>query len=104
MTSLFDITHNRHRGNAESQSANLRVASSKEKMRAQVLEAIQRSGARGMTCDELETLLGLTHQTCSARCSELKKDGMVQKLGTRPTRTGSPAAVLVSRDSGESVA
>jgi hypothetical protein len=40
--------------------------------------------------------LGLRYTTASARCSELKADGVIVTSGERrPTQTGSMAAVLV---------
>lgn len=87
-----DITANFHHGAPESVAANP-SESHKLRLQAQILDAI-RDSPDGMTCDELEQRLDLPHQTCSARCSELKRDGRVIKSGTRKTRTGSSAAVL----------
>lgn len=55
----------------------------------------------GATCDEIEQAMGLSHQTCSARCSELKRQGRIVtsldaetgKVVKRPTRSGRSAAV-----------
>lgn len=48
----------------------------------------------GMTCDELEELLELTHQTCSARVRGLAKRGLISDSGARrPTRYGRRAIV-----------
>ena len=95
----YDICANRHGGNPESAAANERTQ--KERDRKRVLWAIVNAGARGATCDELERTLTLKHQTCSARCSELLRDGMISRAvkddGShvkRQTATGSWAAVL----------
>lgn len=40
-------------------------------LRRQIFELIQAAGAAGRTCDEVERLLGLPHQTASARITEL---------------------------------
>jgi len=50
----------------------------------------------GATCDEIERLTGLTHQTVSARLAELTQRGLVAPSGqTRVTRSGRGAAVMV---------
>lgn len=55
----------------------------------------------GKTCDEIEVDLGLTHQTASARCTELKATKhlipLVEggKKVRRATRSGRKADVLV---------
>lgn len=55
----------------------------------------------GKTCDELETELYLSHQTASARCTELKRLGrLAARVGSdggkvrRKTRSGRNADVL----------
>lgn len=48
----------------------------------------------GCTCDEVEQLLGLPHQTVSARIRELVQGGRVEYGDRyRPTRTGVLARV-----------
>ena len=52
----------------------------------------------GMTCDEVELELGLSHQTASARIRDLVKAGAIVDSGRRrPTRTGRKAAVYVAK-------
>ena len=47
------------------------------------------------TCDEMEVILDMPHQTVSACITGLKKAGAVRDSGKRrPTRTGRKAAVL----------
>ena len=92
--SLFDICANNHGGNLNSKQA--RQVTNAAADRSKILAAIQAAGADGRTCDELEAQLGLSHQSCSARCSELKRSGAVRERGYRLTRTGSRAGVLVS--------
>jgi hypothetical protein len=49
---------------------------------------------KGMTCDQLEAMLGMLHQTCGARMWELANDGILVKTGERrKTRSGSWAVV-----------
>jgi predicted HTH transcriptional regulator len=88
---LPDITANYHRGNPQSVEANKVTHKFKISNRAIILEALQ--GECDLTCEELENFTGLSHQTCSARLSELKRDGRIKQVGTRKTRSGSPAAV-----------
>ena len=57
----------------------------------------------GATCDRIETELALSHQTASARCSELLRDRIAvrkkspdgRSIVRMPTRTGAKAAVLI---------
>jgi DNA-binding Lrp family transcriptional regulator len=89
MNDLFDICKGYHKGNPESQAANRSVAKDKQKRR--ILAALLLW--EPATCDRIEVETGLSHQSCSARISELKRDGLIRKVGTAPTRTGCSAAV-----------
>jgi len=92
---LFDICRNRHRGNPESETANIRISRAKSGIRERVLEYIRSEGIDGATCSEIEEALKLSHQTASARCAELKKLKLVAASGKhRATSSGSKAAVL----------
>jgi len=95
-----DICRNYHGGNAESEGANLDTATRKAQDRSRIASYLQLVGGR--TCDEIERALSLAHQTASARCSEMLKDGVIRrapdgkgKYKRRPTRRGSMAAVLI---------
>lgn len=69
-------------------------------MQEQVLSAI-RSDASGRTCDEVEHVLALRHQTVSARIRELAcKSKIVDSGRRRVTRSGRAAVVWVSKPSG----
>jgi hypothetical protein len=90
----FDICSNRHGGNPESVQANKKV--DKFAQRIRILDVIEKwayGSLRGLTCEEVEDLAKLSHQSCSARISELKREGKIKKIGVRNTRSGSPAAV-----------
>jgi Fic family protein len=50
----------------------------------------------GATCDEAEVALNLRHQTASARITELRLAGKLRPIGTRATRSGRQADVLVA--------
>lgn len=102
MPSQPDICRNNHGGNPESESANEQTDKRRDSKR--IVDALANSGWSGMTCDELEVELAMAHQTCSARCSELKRDGTIayknygldaKRYQKRATRTGSQAGVLI---------
>jgi hypothetical protein len=99
-----DICRNNHGGNPESEDANL--STDKDRDRGRIVQQLDLTGLAGATCDQLEAALGMSHQTCSARCSELLRDGIAIRkwdqvhpfrYERRPTRTGCHAAVLVLR-------
>jgi hypothetical protein len=92
-----DITENYHGGNPESVAAHASLKRRDlENCRAFILRATTRRGKYGMTCDEAEVRLGLSHQTCSARFTDLVKDGRLTRTEeTRPTRSGCPARVHI---------
>ena len=57
-----------------------------------VYNCIERA-PNGATCEEVEQETGLSHQTASARCTELKHRKLIVIVGRRPTSTGRTAAV-----------
>jgi DNA-binding transcriptional regulator LsrR (DeoR family) len=69
--------------------------------RRTILEEYDLVGDAGLTCDEVEDRLNFSHQTASARLTELKRDGelrirIVDGIGQRrKTRTGRTAWVLI---------
>lgn len=87
---LDDICYNRHKGNPNSVKANQIAKKYKLGARQRIIECLEN---HEMTCEELEAFTGLSHQTCSARCSDLKRDGRIIETGKRLTRSGSPASV-----------
>jgi predicted HTH transcriptional regulator len=88
---LFDICRSRHQGNQFSEAANESISREKSKLCEQVYELIAQS--HGLTCEDVEATLSLSHQTASARISELKKAGRVGVSGTRKTKSGRNAGV-----------
>ena len=61
-----------------------------------VFDALRGAGTWGRTCDELEVLLDMKHQTASARLIGVEQQGAICKLArTRLTRSGRNAAVYV---------
>jgi len=70
-----------------------------ESYKLKIYEYIKTHGPK--TCDELESLLNLSHQTVSSRIWQLKKDELIKDNGERRvTRSGSKAQVMrVTNDS-----
>lgn len=67
--------------------------------RRRVLDHVAAQGSLGATDDELETALGLPHQTASARRNGLVADGWLVDSGRkRNTRSGTPAVVWISSE------
>jgi len=93
-----DITDNYHGGNPESIEAKELSRKNAERDRLRIMRLAGLRGPRGLTCDEAEVLLALSHQTCSARFSELKRDRLLLATRlTRPTRQEAQARVMVVR-------
>lgn len=89
----FDICESRHRSNKNSEDAFHSRKDQSRLDRVRILDHLA-SHLDGATCDELEVALGLKHQSCSARCAELKTLKLVFEDGGRNTRSGRRAAVL----------
>jgi len=65
-----------------------------ESLRRKILAEISK---RPQTCDEIEELLHLRHQTASARICELHRMQMIRASGqTRSTRSGRKATVYMA--------
>lgn len=91
----FDVTAGKHGGNSESVKAAKDGQSRRADQRRRVWTYLHEHG--GATCWEISQAIQMPYQTCSARCADLKADGMIRKTGeTRKTPTGSAAAVLVT--------
>jgi len=93
-----DICRNYHGGNKNSEAAfNETSDDYYKKVQEAINRLVIRRGEVGITCDEAEVLLDLPHQTCSARFSQMKKDGMIYDTGLcRKTRRNRNAAVFVA--------
>jgi len=59
-----------------------------------ILDHVRRSPT-GFTCDEIEIITGLRHQSASARVRELFLKGMIRRDGKRKTSSGRQAHVYV---------
>lgn len=96
---MSDITASFHGGNAESAEAYASIEEAKPTVRRKVAAFVRQRGPAGATADEVERGLRLSHQTVSARFTELKRLGTLAPTGERrPTRHGRSAAVLVATD------
>ena len=83
-----------HSNETTSKEAAKSMISSADAIRNRVLEAVVSS--RGATCDELECVLSLSHQTCSARIRELALMGKIKDSGLkRKTRSDRSAIVWI---------
>ncbi len=92
-----DICENRHQGNQCSIEAHERVEPSKATLHKMILEYV--SQVSGATTEEIAKGLSIRYTTASARCSELKRSGMLVASGRkRLTSSGSTAAVLTIGD------
>ena len=93
-----DICRNKHGGNEFSDKAHENSDPAKrESMRERILCRIKAMGDNGANCWEIEHHYGFSHQSCSARITELKADGLVHGTGrSRPTGLGGEAEVLVA--------
>lgn len=88
---LFDICSNRHVNNPNSVQANKIARKGKIGTREVILRELRM--LRQLTCEEIEAVTGISHQSCSARLSELRREGKIKIVGERKTRSGSPASV-----------
>jgi hypothetical protein len=103
-----DITRNYHGGHPRSLEANP-DAETKNRHRRIIHEFLYQRGAFGATCDEAIVALNIEHMTCSARFSDMKRDGVIvsdksdrdngitrtRPIGWRLTRKGNKADVHV---------
>ena len=96
MMSASDITGNYHGGNENSVEAFEASRSTAKKDRRRIIEMLGILKEKGATCDEAEVALELSHQSCSARFSELKRDKLITPSGKkRKTRAKRNADVMV---------
>lgn len=100
----LDITAGRHGDDEMSALAHQTIVEDKSRLRRQVLAFIRDRPHCGATCEEVEDRLGLIHQTCSARISELRARGQLITVGDerRRTSTGRWARVHRARETADS--
>lgn len=90
---LWDVCQNRHGGNPESSAAFNKIYSRLTAAQERVLRCIRDAGERGRSNDDICIVLGLTPNQVSPRLTELRIQGRIGKIGTRPTRSGCSAAI-----------
>jgi hypothetical protein len=89
---MEDITRNYHNGNRYSVEAFLNTPpSTREAARLRIVRSLYRQGPA--TGEQLQDRLGMIHQSCSARLTELHQLNWLIEVGTGRTRTGSPACI-----------
>lgn len=89
-------------GTETSNAAAKDIAPKTPSMREKIFALVKSSGDCGITCDEVEILTGLKHQTASARLYELCRGGKVTDSGERRrTSSGSLARVYVVDSNGK---
>jgi hypothetical protein len=90
---MSDITANFHMNSDTSVAAfNSTPGSHRQVQRTRIYEKI--GELNGATCSEIESLLGLSHQTASARITELQKYNRIFDTGERRlTQLGKKARV-----------
>jgi hypothetical protein len=87
-----DITRNYHRGDPNSEDAFNAVPGKKRaRDRYRILGWIRDHGPA--TCEQVEDGVGLSHQTCSARISELRRSAHLVEVGRGRTRSGRSARI-----------
>ncbi len=88
-----DICSNRHKGNANSFLANLRVAGRKHSLRERIYLSLLEHGPQ--TCEEVSYRLQIRYTTASARIAELKAQRWITPSGEqRETSGGATASVM----------
>ena len=92
-----DITSSHHGGNRYSEAANQDVAPFKSGQRFLCLRMVTQYSPYGISCDEIERITGLKHQSAGARMTELKSDGLIYKVGTGKTRSGCQCGLYAAR-------
>ena len=81
------------KGSETSKDAAVSVEKAAPAMRAKVFGYVKAT-LRGATCDEVERMLSMSHQTCSARIRELFMRGDIEDSNIkRQTRSGRLAVV-----------
>ena len=77
-----------------SRAAAAQILASQDRMVAEVFAAVQAAGSGGLTCQEVEDLLGMLHQTASARIYDLHEAGGIIDSGQRRTTRSQRWAIV----------
>ena len=68
-------------------SAYYNKAELREKQRRKVLDSIKLAGLKGICIADVADAIGLEKSSVAARFNELKKDGVIEMVDKRPSRT-----------------
>lgn len=63
-------------------------------LRAAIFALVKEAGQNGVTCEEVEALLEMKHQTASARLRDLAKAGRITDSGMRRKTSSGRAAIV----------
>ncbi len=98
-TNYDDICRNNHGGNPESEAANTGNTKKRDKFRRDLYAWWVEQGPRGAITERaLHAFADLRYSTVTARVSEMKRSGLLFKVGVSPTEySGKMAAVLVAQ-------
>ena len=88
-----DICARKHGGSPESVEAHKTIRGGLHAQRERVYAEIRSESDQGLTVDECAVVMSTTPNAISGRFSELARDGRIQKIGQRKTRSGCWAAV-----------
>lgn len=66
-----------------SRAAAVSILAVQDRMVAEVFDALLAAGEEGLTCQEVESNLGMLHQTASARIYDLHQAGAIVDSGKR---------------------
>lgn len=83
------------KGSDTSLAAAVDITDQAAALEQKIIAAVEKAPS-GLTCDETEVLLGMKHQTASARFREAVQHGMLERSGIkRKTRSGKQAGVYI---------
>lgn len=89
---VTDITARYHGGDEFSDEAFEQTPEQRrQRDRGRIERSIREQGPA--TCEQLEERIGLSHQTCSARISEMRRAKVLVEIGRAATRSGRSARV-----------
>jgi hypothetical protein len=91
-----DVCENRHRSEPHSQAAHEKVLPHKSEQLNHVLRAIRTLGKA--SCEDVEQLLSMSHQSASARMADAKRLNFIEKVGTIKTASGCSAGLYRIRE------
>lgn len=88
-----DICRNKHQDTPESVAAFEGITDSLKHRREEVRQAIEEAGEAGATVHEVARQMETHPNNISGRFTELKRDGLIEQTGRRPTPSGAKAGV-----------